>query len=192
VDRRQAILSAATKLFAEKGFACTPTSEIAKCAGVAEGTIFHHFKCKDEILLTLFKALVEQYVTKLRERVKESEDGLDGVERVICFHFEFMEKRSQEYLIVIRDLPYHLLQPDSPHRRELAFSQAQVVSLLKECIARGKKDGSIRENVPEEETAYFIRGLLHGISRQKFLGLMKIPDLRDEVIKFCRRSLGRF
>lgn len=47
------ILEAAIEIFAEKGYAATSTSEIAKKAGVAEGTIFRHYKTKNDLLLAI-------------------------------------------------------------------------------------------------------------------------------------------
>lgn len=48
------ILEAATKIFTKKGYKGATTSEIAREAGVAEGTIFKHFKSKKELFLSLF------------------------------------------------------------------------------------------------------------------------------------------
>src|SRR3954447_3057988 len=50
-DKQKNIIEAATEIFAEKGYAATSTSEIAKKAGVAEGTIFRHYKTKKDLLL---------------------------------------------------------------------------------------------------------------------------------------------
>ena len=49
-DKLMKIDEAAVMLFAEKGFANTSTKDIASKAGVAEGTIFKHFKTKDDLL----------------------------------------------------------------------------------------------------------------------------------------------
>ena len=49
-DKRERILRAATKVFARKGFYATRVSEVAKAAGVADGTIYLYFKSKDELL----------------------------------------------------------------------------------------------------------------------------------------------
>jgi AcrR family transcriptional regulator len=56
-DKRNAILDAATRLFAERGLAGAPTSEISKRAGVAEGTLFTYFKNKDELINSLFREI---------------------------------------------------------------------------------------------------------------------------------------
>src|SRR6202045_2230330 len=56
-DKRNAILDAATRLFAERGLAAAPTSEISKLAGVAEGTLFTYFKTKDELINALYREI---------------------------------------------------------------------------------------------------------------------------------------
>ena len=56
-DKRNAILDAATRLFAERGLAAAPTSEISKLAGVAEGTLFTYFKTKDDLINALYREI---------------------------------------------------------------------------------------------------------------------------------------
>jgi AcrR family transcriptional regulator len=55
-DKRNAILSAATEVFAERGLGA-PTSAISRAAGVAEGTLFTYFKTKDELVNTLYREI---------------------------------------------------------------------------------------------------------------------------------------
>jgi AcrR family transcriptional regulator len=56
-DKRNAILDAAARLFAERGLAAAPTSEISKLAGVAEGTLFTYFGTKDELINSVYREL---------------------------------------------------------------------------------------------------------------------------------------
>lgn len=53
-DKRQEILAAALKLFVEYGFHGTPTSKIAAEAGVANGTLFHYYKTKEDLVIVLY------------------------------------------------------------------------------------------------------------------------------------------
>ena len=81
MDKRQLLLDAALKLFVEYGFHGTPTSLIAKEAGVANGTLFHYFKTKDELVVALYvdiKSRMSGYVFEnakgqatFKETVKE-------------------------------------------------------------------------------------------------------------------------
>ena len=55
-DKRDAILSAATSVFAEGGLSA-PTSAISKAAGIAEGTLFTYFPTKDDLLNALYRQI---------------------------------------------------------------------------------------------------------------------------------------
>ncbi|MFT3794271.1 TetR/AcrR family transcriptional regulator [Flavobacterium sp.] len=54
MDKQKELLSAALKLFVENGFHGTPTSKIAKEAGVANGTLFHYYPTKDDLIVSLY------------------------------------------------------------------------------------------------------------------------------------------
>ena len=61
-DKQWKILKAALKVFTEKGYSASTTSEIARVAGMAEGTIFRHFKTKKEILLATLIPLMQNFI----------------------------------------------------------------------------------------------------------------------------------
>jgi AcrR family transcriptional regulator len=56
-DKRNAILDAARRVFAERGLTAAPTSEISKQASVAEGTLFTYFKTKDDLINALYREI---------------------------------------------------------------------------------------------------------------------------------------
>ena len=57
MDKQKEILAAALKLFVEFGFHGTPTSKIAKEAGVANGTLFHYYPTKDDLITSLYVSI---------------------------------------------------------------------------------------------------------------------------------------
>lgn len=57
MNKQQELLSTALRLFTEAGFHGTPTSRIAKEAGVANGTLFHYYPTKEALILALYKLL---------------------------------------------------------------------------------------------------------------------------------------
>src|SRR5215470_17713683 len=68
-EKRERILSAAERVFARRGFFAARVSEIAKDAGVADGTIYLYFKSKDDLLISLFEARMKQVNAVLREAI---------------------------------------------------------------------------------------------------------------------------
>lgn len=187
--RKKAILNAAARLFAERGFEATSTAEVAKAAGVSEGTIFHHFTTKDGVLIHLFQELTALYLEGVRQEAREATSGLDAIERMMRFHFRFVDEHSLEALVIFRDIPVHLRTSDSPQRSFMVGYVLQLFHLFEECLERGRLDGSVRE-IPAQETAFILRAMLVGLTRQKLFGVHPVPDLSEEVILFCRRSLA--
>jgi AcrR family transcriptional regulator len=61
-DKQKKILLSAIETFSEKGYAAASTSEIAKKAGVAEGTIFRHYKTKKELLMSIVAPLMAKLI----------------------------------------------------------------------------------------------------------------------------------
>ena len=65
-ERRNEILDAADELFAEKGFDGTSTSAILEKVGIARGTLYYHFKSKEDIM----DALIERYTSTMLAKAK--------------------------------------------------------------------------------------------------------------------------
>ena len=67
-DKRERILAAAERIFARHGFFAAKVSDVAKDAGVADGTIYLYFKSKDDLLISLFERRMKQVNETLRAR----------------------------------------------------------------------------------------------------------------------------
>ncbi len=74
---REAIVSAALGLFQSKGFDLTTTKEIARRAGIAEGTVFNYFPSKDDIALHFFEAEVDHAIDAVRSSARLRKAPLD-------------------------------------------------------------------------------------------------------------------
>ena len=82
MDKKEQILLAALKLFVEFGFHNTPTSKIAKEAGVANGTLFYFFPTKDDLV----KALYLDVKSRLTNYVAETMRGESTLKEILKVH----------------------------------------------------------------------------------------------------------
>jgi TetR/AcrR family fatty acid metabolism transcriptional regulator len=64
MSKRNAILAAATRLFSRKGFKGTSMAELSKATGAAGGTIFHHFKNKEDLFLNMLENVKATILTE--------------------------------------------------------------------------------------------------------------------------------
>lgn len=190
MNKKKAILKAAIHLFAERGFKATPTSVVARKAGVAEGLIFHHFKNKEGIFVHILEEMIDAYIKGLETNIKEAATGMEAIENIVHFHLSFSEKRSKEALVVLRDFPFDLMTSGSTARQMIAERSARIYQLMAQCVQRGKEDGSLR-NLSPEKTAFILIGMLNGISRLKMLGTLTAPEVTSEAVVFCRTALAR-
>ncbi len=70
-NKKEKILESALQMFVENGFEGSPTSKIAKNAGVATGTLFHYFKTKEELINMLYLEIKSQLLKKMKIDVED-------------------------------------------------------------------------------------------------------------------------
>lgn len=111
-EKQKKIIMAAIESFAEKGFASTSTSEIAKKAGVAEGTIFRHYKTKKDLLISIIQPMVKNFIApfviKDMNKVidQDYEHFEDFLKAMIENRIEFVNKNMLLFKILIQEIPF--------------------------------------------------------------------------------------
>jgi len=159
MEKKEQILETALNLFIQNGFDKTPTSRIAVEAGVATGTLFHHFKTKEELI----NALYFEIKTDISETIIEGLEKAGGIK-------EKMHLIWHNYLSWARKYPKCL-------QFLTQFSESQYITKLTkqrildvhfrfvfEIIEEGKKQG-IFHNLPNELLTSIFGGVLHQIIR---------------------------
>ncbi|MEO0602294.1 MAG: TetR/AcrR family transcriptional regulator, partial [Myxococcota bacterium] len=76
----------------ERGFLLAPVAEIARRAGVADGTIYRYFKNKDDLLLSIFEEKMDDMQVGLTEALASIDDPVDQVRAFTQFHFRQVQQ----------------------------------------------------------------------------------------------------
>ncbi|UCF88272.1 MAG: TetR/AcrR family transcriptional regulator [bacterium] len=188
MTKKEAILQAATQLFASKGYKGVAVSEIAARAIVAQGTVFHHFKSKENLLISICDELVRSYISGIKEAARGPGSGWDALERVLQFNQDFKKEHQDAITVVFRETR-DLSRIEGEIQEHFCGLLNQVIEVKSQCIEKGKQDGSIRP-VPAQVTAFLVHFLLVGKFHIETEGLLEVPDLDAELVEFCRRSLA--
>jgi len=162
LDKRTLITDAAVEVFAEKGFHQARISDIAKRAGVADGTIYLYFKNKDDLLLSVFEEKMDFMLEGLGKALSGVEDPLEQVRRFARFHFEQVRthRSAAEVLQVELRLSNKFLKE---YRPEKLWAYLGVFGQI---IRDGQVKGVFRENLDPFVNMWAFFGALDELAMQ--------------------------
>ena len=137
------ILEAAIKVFARQGFHQSTVAQIAKEAGVADGTIYLYFKNKDDILVQFFNYKTKQVFDSFRAEVARTESSLDKLRYLIRRHLEEFQ-RNREMAVVYQVETHQNSRLAEPQIREMSKMYRDIIS---EIVEKGQQEGAIRKDL---------------------------------------------
>jgi AcrR family transcriptional regulator len=97
----EAILRAAARVFAQSGYFNAKVSDVARTAGVADGTVYLYFKNKDDLLTSIFGWAMGEFINRARSEMAEIEDPREKLQRFAHLHFSLLEQ-ERDIAIVSR------------------------------------------------------------------------------------------
>jgi TetR/AcrR family transcriptional regulator, fatty acid metabolism regulator protein len=154
-DKRERILAAAERIFARHGFFAARVSEIAKEAGVADGTIYLYFKSKDDLLISLFENRMSQVNDALRSAIADRAPA----EQLRAFIRAYLQLVSDEPAAV--EVLTIELRQSSKFMKEYENPQfADFLRMLGGIIADGQASGELDATIPSHIAARMIFGML--------------------------------
>ncbi len=159
-EKRERILRSATKIFARKGFYNAKISEIAREAGVADGTIYLYFKNKDEILITIFEESVGSIIRRFRKRLQEIPDPADQIREFSRLHLEIV-KTNPDLASVLQ---LELRQSNRFIKEYAGTSLNDYLNIIGDIIQNGQKANIFREDVHPGIAKRMLFGALDEIS----------------------------
>lgn len=190
MTKKEKILYAATKLFAYKGYADTSTAELAKVTGVAESTIFYHFKNKEILFLEVLRHVREDIIDHYGQHQREQDyaSGLDRVEGLLGFYLYLAGAMEDALLLLHRHYPYMLALENEVCRENLEAVYNCFVDFFERAIDEGRADGSIAD-VPARKTAFILFTMVDGLARFKTCNLYDAGALFGEMVSSARKML---
>lgn len=190
MKKKDIILQVAMQLFAKKGFKDTSMAELSKITGAAEGTIFYHFKTKQDIFLEILKTAKEDILSEFKRFIenRKFESGIEMMEGVISFYLYLSGIKEDLFLLLHRRYPFELAEINPVCRDHLEAIYNCFLDIFEEAIIVGQYDGSIAP-MPARKTALIVFTMVDGLVRFKLYNLYDTAALVNELITSCRRML---
>jgi AcrR family transcriptional regulator len=192
MTRKNDILLAATHLLALKGFKETSMAELAKVAGVAQGTIFYHYKNKEELFLAILKSFQEDIVAEFsrHRQMRQSDSGLQMVADVIDFYLHIASQMEERFMLLHRHDAHELARSNEDFHTCLEAIYDCLIDIFEQAILAGREDGSIDDCSPRR-MAMIIFTLVDGLVRFHTYNLYDVGSLYEDVVQSCKAMLKK-
>lgn len=155
-SKRERILRAAVDVFAEHGYFNAKVAQIAKAAGVADGTIYLYFDGKEDLLITIFREHTRNYLRSLEQHLANINRAEERLRIAVRHHLETLG-RDRALAVVSQVELRHSLKFMS------LFSQAEVaeyLNVIRSVVEHGQQQGTFRRNVHPQLVAKAVFGVL--------------------------------
>jgi len=191
MSKKNAILLAATELFSQKGYEGASMAELSRMTGAAGGTIFHHFKNKEELFLNILEEFKEAILSAFDRYLQAGNfrSGLELVEGAISFYLQLAGQMQNQFLLLHRHFPYKMAESNPICRDYLESIYDCLLDIFEKGIVRGQQDGSI-DLVPARQSAMILFSMVDGIARFNTYQLYDAGALYNELMAACRKMLG--
>jgi TetR/AcrR family fatty acid metabolism transcriptional regulator len=160
-NKHSKIISAATKVFAKKGFFTARISDIAKEAKVADGTIYLYFNNKYDILLSVFEEEVGKIVEKTDKLLSNEEDPKKMLEIFTIQHLTAMKKNKN--LAEVIQIELRQTNKVIKDYRNNKFSE--YIGIIADIIKKGQQTGIYKADIKPDIAKRVYFGALDEVSR---------------------------
>jgi TetR/AcrR family fatty acid metabolism transcriptional regulator len=179
-DKREAILRAATKVFAESGYFNSKVADVARVAGVADGTVYLYFKSKEEILRSIFDRGVTEVLSEARAIIAEVADARERLRRIARLHLERLG--ADRDLAIVFQVE---LRGSTKFMEEFsAAGFAEYLRLIRDTFEEGQRAGVFRRELNAKIVAKVFFGALDEMATNWILSRRryKLAPLADAAL----------
>jgi len=198
-DRRTAIITAARRIFVEKGFERTTTRALAEAAGVSEALLFKHFPNKEALYSAIQMSCFKEEGANLAERLQSLEPSTAALVFLVSDLVSHIlaEPRDDEGLLFFRLVLRSLMDEGEFTRLAIQGGPSRWVKKVEECIKAANRAGDMLDRPVQANLAgwmvhQLITGImLHTLPREAVIDYgVSHEELVKQVVWFCLRGMG--
>lgn len=155
-SKRERILRAAIDVFAQSGYFNAKVSEIARAAGVADGTIYLYFDGKEDLLTSIFREYTRNYLQSLERDVANVNRAEERMRIAIRHHLEALGRDRSLAIVAQVELRHSLKFMTLLSHQEIA----DYLNILRKIVESGQQDGTFRRNLRPQMVAKAVFGIV--------------------------------
>ena len=187
-DKRDAILKAATKVFARRGFFQSQVADVARAAGIAAGTVYLYFRSKDDLLVSIFERTMKDTLAEGQAAIGDVKEPRERLRRIARLHLERMG-RDRDLAVVFQ---VELRQSTKFMERFSSTYLRDYLGVIRDTIADGQSSGAFRSDFNPTIAAKALFGALDEMATNWILTPRKyaLAAQADDVIDLFLNGVG--
>ena len=154
--KRERILRAAIDTFAESGYFNAKVSDIAKAAGVADGTIYLYFEGKEDLLVNIFREHTRNYLQSLEAELRNVSRPEERIRLAIRHHLETLGRDRALAVVSQVELRHSLKFMSLLSHNEVA----EYLDIIRSIVEEGQSEGVFRRTLHPQLVAKSVFGIL--------------------------------
>lgn len=189
VDYKAKILSAAIKVFAQKGYVNTTMSDVSIHAKVGIGTLYNYFRNKDDLLLNCMKKTIEDEIQQIQADSEKVVDPMDKLHTFFLHHVELI--RSKPY--IAKFLVIELRQSEGFYKRNPSFNPMNYyLDYVRGIFNEAMQSGRIR-TVDVDALSFMVIGGMDMVMTQWLISgkTLDVAPIINNIRDILRLGIGK-
>ena len=189
-ERRNRILTSATRIIGEKGFQNATIAEIAREAGIGDATIYEYFKNKEDLLLAIPVETTKDLIVQINEHMMGIKGAFNRLRKFIWWWLNYVEKNPGYGVVVLLEL--------KTSKTYVSTEAYQAARNFYQIILNIIKEGQEEEAIKREINPYLARSLCVGamehiiirwlLKDRKYSLLQYADELADLLIDSLKKT----
>jgi len=188
INKYERILEAAAKVFAEKGFHKARISDVAKLAGVADGTVYLYFQNKDDLLIKTFEFIMDEVNSVIRNIYENEPSHKERIKKLITAHYQL----ASRYPHAAELITFELRQSQKFMKEYENKKFKEYLRLIGTIIKEGQEAGDFSKSLSPYVTSRAIFGILNETMLQWIAskGKYRIDEISNTVMKIVLEGIA--
>jgi AcrR family transcriptional regulator len=181
---RDEIIAAAAKVFRTKGYHAATVQDVADAVGILKGSLYHHFKSKDELLYLIVKEPIARIYARMAEIVASDRPAADKLGRAILAHLEAFDEHYPHLFVYLHERE----EMKRSFRERFKLSPKQYEQCWQQILREGVKAGEFRADLDVQVVSYGLLGMLNWL--YKWYDPRGRLAVREVAAQFTALALG--
>jgi AcrR family transcriptional regulator len=151
------IIAAAARVFQRKGYHAATVQDIADAVGILKGSLYHHFKSKDDLLYLIVKEPISRMYSRMGEIAASDLPASEKLRRAILAHLDGFDQHYPHLFVYLRERE----EMKRLFRQQLNLSPKQYEGYWQRILREGVKAGEFRADLDVPVVTYGLLGMLN-------------------------------